>query len=290
LTQEDLQTAPSSSQKPIVGFRQLMRAFQSLRIEAGSPVLVHCAMSSFGQVQGGAQTVVGALLHVFKSVVVPTFTYNTMVVPEVGPPDNAIQYGAFTDRNMMAEFFHQDLPADRLMGAVAETLRKHTQAARSGHPVLSFAGVNADQYLEKQILAEPLAPIAAMYDDSGYVLLIGVDHTVNTSIHLGERLANRKSYIRWALLPDMAVACPNFPFCSDGFDDIRPLIEPFTRKAQVGNAVIQAIPMPELVDSTRQLIQADPTALLCERTDCLSCNTIRRDIQAKKNAKNNPPS
>lgn len=285
-----MQTAPISSQKPVVGFRQLMRAFQSLRIEANSPVLVHSSLNSFGHVQGGAETVLGALLHVFKSVVVPTFTYNTMVVPEVGPPDNAIQYGAFTDRNMMAEFFHKDLPADRLMGVVSETLRKHPQATRSGHPVLSFAGINASQYLEKQILAEPLAPIAAMYDDSGYVLLMGVDHNVNTSIHLGERLANRKSYLRWALLPDMAVACPNFPFCSDGFDDIHPLIEPFARKAQVGNAVIQAIPLPELVDSTRQLIQADPTALLCERTDCLSCNTIRRDVFSKRDAKNDPTS
>lgn len=288
MTQADLESFPTNSAKPVIGFRQLMRAFQSLHIEAGSPVLVHGALSAFGQVQGGAETVVGALLHVFQSVVVPTFTYNTLVVPEVGPPDNAIQYGAFTDRNMMAEFFHQDLPADRLMGIISETLRTHPHASRSGHPVLSFAGVNADHYLEKQILAEPLAPIAAMYDASGYILLLGVDHTTNTSIHLGERMAHRKNYLRWALVPDMVVACPNFPFCSDGFNDIQPLIAPFIRKAQVGNAVIQAIPMPELVDSARQLIQADPTALLCERTDCLSCNTIRRDVLAKRDARNNP--
>lgn len=266
----------------------MMRALQSLRIEADRPVLVHSSLSSFGHIQGGAETVVGALIHVFRAVVAPTFTYNTMVVPEVGPPDNAIQYGAFNDRNMMAEFFHRALPADRLMGTISGTLRMHPQATRSGHPVLSFAGINADQYLEKQILAEPLAPIAAMYDDGGYVLLMGVDHTTNTSIHLGERLANRKSFIRWALVPDMVVACPKFPFCSDGFEAIQPLIEPFTRKAQVGSAIIQAIPLPELVDSTRQLIQADPTALLCSRTDCLSCNTIRRDIMEKKLSRNNP--
>lgn len=288
MTQADLENFPIKNPKPVIGFRQLMRALQSLRIEAGSPVLVHSSLSSFGQVQGGAETVVGALMHVFQSVVVPTFTYNTLIVPEVGPPDNAVQYGAFTDRNMMAEFFHPDMPADRMMGIIAETLRKHPNAFRSRHPVLSFAGVNADQYLEKQILAEPLAPIAAMYDAGGYVLLLGVDHTSNTSIHLGERMANRKNFVRWALIPDMVVACPNFPFCSDGFDDIQPLIAPFTRKAQVGNAIVQAIPLPELVDSARQLIQADPTALLCDRTDCLSCNTIRRDIMAKKISKNPP--
>jgi aminoglycoside 3-N-acetyltransferase len=233
-------------------------------------------------VQGGAQTVVGALLEIFETVLTPTFTYKTLVVPETGPPNNAIRYGEHKDRNKMAEFFLPTMPADPLMGVVAETLRMHPDAFRSGHPVLSFAGVNAREYLIKQRLNEPLAPVAAMYDDGGWVLLTGVDHTSNTSIHLGERLAGRKMYTRWALMSEMVVACENFPFCSDGFNAIQPLIDPFTKKATAGNALIQAMPLPELVETTRQLIAADPNALLCSRTDCLACNTIRRETIAKK--------
>lgn len=282
MTTPDQQVPAAPEIATPVRYRDILVALRNLRIDRSKPVMVHSSLRAFGNVKGGVDVLIGALLAAFDSIIMPTFTYNTMVVPEVGPPDNAIQYGAFNDRNMMAEFFHHELPADRLMGILPEKLRQLPGAFRSGHPVLSFAGVNAKAVLEQQILKEPLAPIAAMYDAGGWVLLLGVDHTVNTSIHLGERLAGRKTFIRWALIPDMVVACPKFPFCSDGFNAIQPLLDPFTRTARVGHALIQAVPLPELVDTTRQLLQADPTALLCSRTDCQSCNAIRRDIYEKK--------
>ena len=259
-----------------------MRAFRSLGVDDAAPVLMHSSLGTFGRVQGGAESVVGAVLEIFNTVLVPTFTYKTLIVPETGPPDNAIRYGAHSDANRMAQFFHPNMPADKLMGVIAETLRCHPDALRSGHPVLSFAGVNAEKYLSKQILNEPFAPIAAMYDAGGWVLLVGVDHTSNTSIHLGERMAGRKMYTRWALMGDMVVTLPNFPYCSEGFNAITPLIEPFTKKVTVGNALIQAIPMQELIETIRQLVTADPTALLCGRTDCLACNTTRRLLAEKK--------
>jgi aminoglycoside 3-N-acetyltransferase len=276
----DMATHPSKTQpsSALVNYRSLVRALRELRIEAGKPVIVHSSLSAFGTVQGGASVVVGALLDMFESVMAPTFTYKTLVVPETGPPNNAVQYGTHTDRNKMAEFFYPDMPADRLMGIIAETLRRHPDAYRSGHPVLSFAGVNVRKYLEKQMLNEPFAPLAAMVDHGGWVLLMGVDQTSNTCIHLGERLAGRKTYTRWALMSDMVVSCGNFPFCSDGFNSIQPLMEPFIKKVQIGTALVQAVPMVELVETTRQLIQTDPTALLCSRTDCQSCNTIRSDV------------
>ena len=274
--QTDRQHAASTP--PVVTYRSLVRSLRELQIEPGRPVIVHSSLSAFGRVQGGSEVVVGALLEMFESVLAPTFTYKTLVVPEIGPPDNAVQYGNHTDRNKMAEFFYPDMPADRLMGRIAESLRQHPQAYRSGHPVLSFAGVNVRKYLEKQLLNEPFAPIAAMVDDDGWVLLMGVDQTSNTSIHLGERMAGRKTYTRWALMSDMVVSCGNFPFCSDGFNAIQPLMDPFARKTKIGAALVQALPLRELIATTRQLIHVDPTALLCSRTDCQSCNTIRSDI------------
>lgn len=268
-------TTPDQNQRPVT-YRQLVRSLRELNIPAGKPVVVHSSLRSFGRVIGGADTVAGALVEVYDSVVVPTFTYSTLVVPETGPPDNAIQYGTHTDRNKMAEFYYPQMPADKLMGAVAEAVRQHPQADRSGHPIMSFSGVNARKYLEKQRLTEPLAPLAAMYDQGGWVILVGVGHTANTTIHLGERLAGRKMYTRWALMSDIVVTCTNIPYCSDGFDAIQPLMDPFIQKVVIGEAVVQAMPMYELIQTTRQLIEADPTALLCERTDCQSCNTVRR--------------
>jgi aminoglycoside 3-N-acetyltransferase len=264
-----------------VAFREIGRALEELALGKDRPVLVHSSLKAFGQVQGGAETVIGALLKYYDTVVMPTFTYKTLIVPESGPPDNAVDYGAHHHANKMAEFFHPDMTSDRLVGIIPETLRHHPEAFRSGHPVLSFTGINARSALEKQTLSEPFAPIASLTDAGGYVLLMGVDHTANTSIHLGERLAGRKTFTRWALMPDMIVKLQNFPHCSDGFNVIKTLMDPFTRSVTVGRALIQALPLYELVETTRQLISTDPLALLCNNVHCPSCNQIRRDVKSK---------
>jgi aminoglycoside 3-N-acetyltransferase len=214
----------------------------------------------------------------------PTFTYKTMIVPQSGPPNNAMEYGTMKDRNKMAEFFYNDMPADKLMGVIAETLRQHRGAHRSGHPILSFCGVNADDILEAQTLSTPLAPIASLADRNGWVLLLGVNHKSNTSIHMGERLAGRKTFTRWALMPDIIVECPKFPSCSDGFDTIQPLMDPFTYTTQAGDALFRAMPLPELIEATRQLLQADPLALLCTRPECPRCNAVREEVKKLKGA------
>jgi len=170
------------------------------------------------------------------------------------------------------------------MGVIAETLRQHSDASRSKHPILSFSGVNAEEILEEQEVDEPLAPISAMAEQCGWVLLLGVSHRVNTSIHLGERLAGRKTFVRWALMPDMVVKCPNFPSCSDGFDDIRPMLASFAQTIQVGSALVQAMPLQELVDTVRQLVHSNPLALLCERPECPRCNVVRDEVRKMKQA------
>jgi aminoglycoside 3-N-acetyltransferase len=272
--------APNPPEPSEIGFREIGRALEELNLGKDKPVLVHSSLKSIGTVQGGAETVVGALLNYFDSVMMPTFTYRTLVIPESGPPDNAVEYGIHHQRNKMAEFFYPEMPASPLMGRIPETLRQHPDAFRSGHPVLSFAGVNLRSALERQSLSEPFAPIADLTDQTGYVLLIGVDHTANTSIHLGERLAGRKTFTRWALLPEMVVECKNFPYCSDGFNVIQVLVEPFIRKVNIGKALLQAIPLYELIETTRQLITTDPLALLCTKEHCPSCTQIRSEVQS----------
>lgn len=263
-------------------FRDLVLALREMGLDGSYPVLVHASLSAFGHVVGGAEAVVGALLEHFKTVIAPTFTYKTMIVPEEGPPDNALNYGRMSDSNKLAEFYHPDMPADKLMGIIPETLRKHYDAHRSLHPILSFTGVNAEDILDAQRIDKPFAPIAALADRDGWVLLLGVEHRTNTSIHLGERLAGRKTFTRWALMADMVVACPAFPSCSDGFNAIEPLMIPFTRSLQVGDAAVRAMPLYELVETTRQLVTADPLALLCDRPECLRCSAVREDVKGRK--------
>ena len=259
-------------------YRELVNALRMVAPDRSRPVVVHASLPALGEIAGGVETVVGALLTTYDTVVVPVFTYRTMLVPEVGPPDNGITYGSGTAQNALAEFFHPDLPADESMGAFSETLRRLPQARRSTHPILSFAGVNADPILQAQTIEEPLAPLRILTERGGFVLLMGVDHTQNVSIHLAEKLAGRKQFVRWALTRRGVVECPNFPGCSHGFEAIASRLAGTTRWVPIGADKIQALPMRELVQTARRMIEENPLALCCDRGDCECCRAIREPI------------
>jgi aminoglycoside 3-N-acetyltransferase len=265
--------------------RELVLGLRDLRL-GEAPVIVHASLASFGQVLGGAQTVVSALAAVFPSMLVPTFTYKTMVTPLTGPQNNAIHYGSSESQNQMAEFFTARMPADPSMGIIAETFRKHPQARRSNHPILSFAGLNAGKFLQAQWQADPLGPLGLLEKQGGWVLLIGVDHTVNTSIHYAEKLAGRRQFIRWALTPKGVVACPGFPGCSAGFQAIAPELDIFTRNVQIGAARVQAVPLSMLFKVVVARIKKDPLALLCQQVDCERCGEIRRTVRREQGSGN----
>jgi len=112
-------------------------------------------------------------------------------------------------------------------------------------------------------------------DADGWLLLLGVNHTVDTSIHYAEKLAGRKQFIRWALTPTGVREFPGWPGCSSGFDAIVPDLRSATRTAQVGAAFIQAVPLWALFEIVVDKIKQDPLALLCERENCERCNAVR---------------
>jgi aminoglycoside 3-N-acetyltransferase len=259
----------------LVSPRELVLGLRDLHL-GEAPVIVHASLGSFGQVTGGAQTVVSALAAVFPGVLVPTFTYQTMVTPLNGPENNAITYPSDESRNLEAEFFTPRLPADPSMGIVPETLRKRPQASRSNHPILSFAGLGAGKFLQAQWLGDPLGPLGLLEKQGGWVLLLGVNHTVNTSIHYAEKLAGRRQFIRWALTPKGVVACPGFPGCSDGFQAIAPELDKFARRVRIGAAQVQAVPLSMLFKVVVARIKKDPLALLCQREGCERCEEVRR--------------
>lgn len=258
----------------MLSYKQLESAFKELEL-TDKPVIVHASLKKFGPIDGGAETVIQALLASTKGLIVPTFTYLTMVTPEVGPPNNGITYGKDKDLNKMAIPFHKDLQPDKMMGSLPRTLLLMDGSIRTMHPILSFGGIDVDDLLITQTLFEPLAPIGALAEQDGWVLLINVDHSVNTSIHYAEKLAGRRQFLRWAAVNKRIVECPGFPGDSTGFNAIEEYVRPNTRIAKVNNAVIQAISLKRLFAAVGELIKKDPLALLCQRTDCERCNAVR---------------
>jgi aminoglycoside 3-N-acetyltransferase len=259
----------------VISHREMISAFGALGL-ADQPVIAHASLKKLGFINGGPEAILNAMLASFGALVMPTHTYKTMVTPKVGPPNNGIRYDEETDtRKVAVEPFHPNMPADKMMGILPETLRKHPSATRSSHPILSFAGIRADAALATQTLFDPLAPIGGLAEQDGWAVLIGVDHTVNTSIHYAEKLAGRRQFIRWAFAGDRVVECPNFPGDSNGFQAIEELLEPETRRMELGKSFVQAVPLQPLFDGVVRLIKENPLALLCERIDCERCNAVR---------------
>jgi len=265
----------------MITFHDFVAAFQKLELKHTTPVIVHASLSAFGDVQGGAETVLGALIYNFDTLLMPGFTYKTMITPQIGPLDNGLDYSQSQPANQMAQFYRPNMPVDRLMGVVSEALRQHPRSRRSSHPILSFVGLNAGSCLETQTLEEPLKPLERLVEAKGWVLLLGVDHTVNTSLHYAERLAGRKQFVRWALTPDGVLECPAFPGCSDGFGQLAPRLEALTRLVQLGVGLVQALPLEQLVATARAWIESDPQAFLCDRSYCERCAAVRKSVSTE---------
>ena len=255
-------------------YPELVTALKQLKLQ-DKPVIVHSSLKPFGMIERGAETVLDALLETTNGLLVPTFTYFTMVTPEVGPPNNGITYGNDRDLNKLAINFDLQLRPDKMMGIFPYIVLQQEEASRTAHPILSFGGINADYALAAQTLYDPLAPIAAFAEQDGWVILINVDHSVNTSIHYAEKLAGRKQFTRWAIDDGRIVECPGFPGDSTGFNVIAPLLDSITRHVIVGDGFIQAVPLNHLCAIVQDLIKKDPLALLCQRSDCERCNAVR---------------
>jgi len=262
----------------MLSIRDLVKSFRQLDLETRTPLMVHASLSSLGEVRGGTSALLAALIEISEQIMMPTFTYKSLLVPAVGPENNGICYGCGDENNFSAEFFYPDMPADPLMGELAEALRLHPRASRSSHPVLSFAGIEVEQALNSQTLQEPLAPVRVLAQQGGWVLLVGVGHEKNVSIHYAESLAGRKQFTRWALTRRGVVECVSFPGCCKGFSQLDIYLEGMTRQVQVNGAKIRAIPIEPLVNLVVQQIKDDPYALLCTQSDCLLCNAVRTHI------------
>jgi aminoglycoside 3-N-acetyltransferase len=80
------------------------------------------------------------------------------------------------------------------MGTIPETFRKQTGVIRSNHPSVSFAawGKHAHQIIDDHALIPwfgERSPLAQVCNLDGWVLLLGVGHDSNTSLHVAEARA-----------------------------------------------------------------------------------------------------
>lgn len=165
-------------------------------LRAGQTVLVHTRMSAIGWIVGGPVAVLQALLRVLTpdgTLMMPTHTsYNTNPANWQHPPVPEFWWPIIRDHTPA---YDPATAPTRQMGRVAELFRTWPGVVRSQHPVGSFAalGPHAADLTEGhdlEMMFGDASPIGRLYALDGWVLLLGVNHENNTSLHLAEYRAD----------------------------------------------------------------------------------------------------
>jgi aminoglycoside 3-N-acetyltransferase len=224
-------------------------------LRSGDAVVVHASLRAVGL---DADEVIDALL-------------------EAVGPDGLVVMPAFTYDN---ESYAPDLPVRT--GTLAEVFRRRPDARRSAHPTYSVAaaGSGAGELLEGHERAGATgtdSPLGRLAASGGHVLLLGVGHTANTTVHVGEFEADAP-YLDIPFDPGWPThGADRFPGCSRAFGAIeRPLRERGAiRDGRVGRAVAQLVPGAAVIEATVELLRADPAALLCTDPGCYRCSRAR---------------
>lgn len=153
----------------------LKKDLQEMGLKPTDALMVHSSMKSIGPVEGGADTVVDALMEFFAEglVMVPTHTWKQMSV-EYNVFDPAVE------------------PA--CVGIIPNIFRTRAGVVRSLHPTHSIAayGIGAAEYVQgEEKLTTPCAPGGCwdrLREINAKILLVGVTHARNTFIHSVEEV------------------------------------------------------------------------------------------------------
>lgn len=182
--------------KTLATVESLQMDFKTLGIETGMVLLVHSSLSALGWICGGAVAVILALQEVLGktgTLVMPTHSTDLSDPSQWENPPVPESWWQTIRDTMPA--YDPDLTPTRSMGKIAETFRKQKGVLRSAHPQSSFcaSGPQASYVIDNHALAFGMgenSPLARIYDLEGFVLLLGVGHSSNTSIHLAEYRAD----------------------------------------------------------------------------------------------------
>ena len=231
-----------------------------LGVRRGSVLLVHSSLSSLGWVVGGAQAVVEALLDALGpdgTLVVPTQTTGNSDPSIWQAPAVPEDWWPVIRATMPA--YDPAITPTRGLGVVVEVARTWPGARRSGHPQHSFAAIGpaAETVTAGHALDSGFgerSPLARIHDLDGDVLLLGVGHGSNTSLHLAEHRVPdppRMAYAaavtgpdgrRWATWEDVVPDESDFERLGAAFDATGA-----TRVGSVGAGVARLMRQRELV-------------------------------------------
>jgi aminoglycoside 3-N-acetyltransferase len=241
---------------------------RGLGVAPGGVLVVHTAFATVGPVDGGPAGLIAAL----RCALGPD---GTLVMPAMSDDD--------------------DVPFDRArtpcraMGIVAETFRQQPGVLRGDTPhAFAAIGPHAEAIVAPQpveIPHGPDSPVGRTHDLDAQVLLLGVGHDANTTIHLAEELAGVRYRIpKWlTVLRDGRPARVDYreiDHCCRGFAQMDEWLEAAAqqRRGRVGHGEARLMRARDVVAAALPRLRALETVFLHPPGDCEECDTARAAI------------
>lgn len=240
-----------------------------LGVRPAGVLLVHTSFRQVRPVEGGPAGLIEALRRALGpggTLVMPTMTSGEGVFDPKATPTEG-------------------------MGATAELFWRQEGTARSTHPGGSFAaaGPLAAAICAPQPLAPPHGPDSPpgrVHALGGQVLLLGVQHSESTTLHVAESLAGVPYEVqrpcvvevdgapREVMIPETDHCCRGF--CRlDGWLDERGL----QRRGPVGHAEARLAEARDVVAVAVEHLAADPLVFLCPAGGgCDECDEARASV------------
>lgn len=237
---------------------------------------MHSSLRAVGFVAGGPQAVIGALLAAIGPTGTLTMPAHTADRSDpaswVAPPVPEHWWPGIREHS--PPFDPYATPPER-MGAVATALLLRRDTLRSAHPHLSHManGPAAAAVIEPHGLDEGFgdtSPLGRLYELDATVVLIGVDHGNNTSLHLAEvrsswpskRIVQEGARVlvdgesQWVTFTQTDYDADDFPAVGAAFETTGPSVEA-VRVGQFGSAVAKVMRMRDLVDFAAEWFSAN---------------------------------
>ena len=256
-----------------LGPHELEAALERLGLDGSQHVIAHSSLRAFGHIEGGAGTVARTLRKRVSTLVMPAFSYYTLV----WPPKKRDQ-GWHEDLPLSNGYFDRFSKVSSDIGRLSQYLVDDLRNLRSRHPALSFVawGKYAYEVLERQNLENPYGPIGALLDLDGYILLLGVSHTSNTTLHYGEYLAGQVLLTRYVTVGGQ-VRETYFPNCSGAFDRMAGYLTP-SSEVRLERGRLALYKIRDVLEAAASVLNNNPEALLCNHAGC-RCQEVRRLVR-----------
>lgn len=255
----------------------ILVSLRQLGIRNGDKVLVHSSFVALGEVDGGPDAVIDALLEAIGSdglVVMPTFACE--------PP--------FDRKSSVTP-----------LGVVADRFWRRPDAVRSMHPTHSVAaiGKGADDLIRDHENARTAygegTPYCRLARSGGKILLLGVDQDRNTTLHAAEAITDAAylETVEASYIDDNGeLTTTNVPAMAGPHRDFIGLDKLFKaagimKMGHIGSAVCRLIEAGPMLDIAIDSLRSDPAAVLCSNPACTDCVMQRGRIKAARLADEN---